>query len=80
MTSKTQLAADLATAHLALRQIVAILGQEGLHTNADPLETNIHFNVGKARGTAQRGLIESGHGTRNPKALDYVERSNQVSR
>lgn len=78
MTKPTakQLAADLAIAQLALRQIAAMLGPDGLHTEANPLETNIHFNVGKARGTAQKALIESGHGTRNPKALDYVERSN----
>ncbi len=71
-----QLAADLATAQLALRNIVELLGQDGLHTNEHPLDTNIHYNVGKARGTAQMGLIESWHGTRNPKALNYVERSN----
>ncbi len=75
MTSKKQLAADLATAQLALRSIVELLGQQ-MHTDANPLETNIHYNVGRARGMAQNGLSESGHGTRNPKPLTYLERSN----
>ncbi len=72
-----QLAADLEIAHLALREITEVLGQrDRFSADSDPLENNIHFNIGKVWGIATRGLSESGHGTRNPKALNYVERSN----
>ncbi len=83
MTSKPtvkQLAADLAITQLALRNIVAMLDRSGFHTEDSPIEDNVYFNVGKAASTAKHALIESGHGTRNQKALNYFERSNQESR
>lgn len=58
--SVEQLAADLKTAQDALRAIVTILGQSGLHANDAPLETNLHYNIGRARGTAQHALTMSG--------------------
>ena len=76
-TTRKQLAADLAIAQLALRNIAAMLDRR-LHTDASPLEDNVHFNIGRACQMAKMGLIESGHTTRHALALNYVERSNQA--